>query len=237
MQRQVIERKNLRREDQYDLLFWIDQKIGVKNAAPRVAANAGDFGRLAGGRDNTEPVAELVAVIRERRREATDLVARHFSDCLDFEQASSAELTTIGEHLQEACVVADCGHEACAAGMELAFFSQWIGRGVLHGADGRDAGLRSVADAANVFRLFRSIESGQSRPLLHWKNKMSVAHLQRLKNAGLKELVEGLSRYDLDYTAQHVGIQAILPCGSRLKEQWLGCQPANVVGHRARRLA
>src|SRR5262245_31644434 len=99
MQRQVIERKNLRHEDQYDFLLRIDQEIGVKNAAPGIAADAGNFGRFAGGRDNTETIAELVAVIRERRREVADLVARHFGDRLSFEQASSVEFTAIGEHL------------------------------------------------------------------------------------------------------------------------------------------
>src|SRR5690349_5177832 len=126
MQREVIPRKDLSHADGDELFLGIDEEVGVEDTAPGVAADGGDFGRLARGCGDTEAETELVAVVGEGTGEGTDLVGRHLGDGFGLQQAVAIELATVKKHLQKAGVVADGGNETGAARVKFALIVKWI---------------------------------------------------------------------------------------------------------------
>ena len=84
---EVVPGEKLGHADGDQLLVGIDDEVGVENAAPGIAADGGDFGWFAGGSDDAEAKAELVAVIGESGGKIADLVGGHLGDGFGAEQA------------------------------------------------------------------------------------------------------------------------------------------------------
>jgi hypothetical protein len=84
---EVIPWEKLGHEDGDQVLVGIDDEVSVEHAAPGIAANARDFGGLAGGSGDAETKAELVAVIGEGWGKIADLVCGHLGDRFRPEQA------------------------------------------------------------------------------------------------------------------------------------------------------